>query len=260
MRRMRLPSFGSLYFALLLAFLYVPIAILILFSFNDSILLVFPMKGFTLKWYGELARAAELLKALRRSLLLGVISAATATLLGTSAAIGISRFQFAGRGLFLAVASLPLVIPYVVLGVALLLVFSSLGIPLSLGTIGIGHVIISIPYVLLIVASRLAGFSPSLEEASMDLGATYWQTLWKVTVPICMPAIASAFLTSFTTSFDEFAVSFFLSGRQSTLPIYLYSQLRFPSRLPLVVTLAAIVMVSSAGALLLSEWLRRKSV
>ena len=215
-------------------------------------------KGFTLKWYAALLDAQELLKAVRNSIFLGLASSLVSTALGTMAALGIMRFRFRGRGLFLAVASMPMVIPYVVLGVALLILFGSLGIELSLWTVGVGHVVISIPYVVLIVAARLAGFPASLEEAAMDLGATYWMTLARVTLPISAPAIAAAFLTSFTTSFDEFAVSFFLIGRQATLPIYLYSQLRFPNRLPIIVTLAAIVMVSSIGILVLSEWLRRK--
>lgn len=258
MRRQDILSPGFFYFALLTAFLYLPIVILVIFSFNNSPLLVFPLKGFTLKWYAALLDAQELLKAVRNSVILGLASSLVSTTLGTMAALGIMRFRFRGRGLFLAVASMPMVIPYVVLGVALLILFGSLGIDLSLWTVGVGHVIISVPYVVLIVAARLAGFPASLEEAAMDLGATYWMTLARVTLPISAPAIAAAFLTSFTTSFDEFAVSFFLIGRQATLPIYLYSQLRFPSRLPIIVTLAAIVMVSSIGILVLSEWLRRK--
>ena len=249
---------GLMYVAVLVAFLYLPIALLIAFSFNDSVLLVFPMKGLTLKWYRELFRAGELLAAARNSILLGLATSSVSTVLGTMAAIGIVRFHFPGRGVFLAVASMPLVIPYVVLGVALLILFGTLGVQLSLWTVGVGHVIINIPYVMLIVASRLTGFPASLEEAAMDLGATYWGTLLRVTLPISAPAIAAAFLTSFTTSFDEFAVSFFLVGSEATLPIYLYSQLRFPSRLPIVVTLAAIVMVASTGMLLLAEWLRRR--
>ncbi|MBI3244395.1 MAG: ABC transporter permease [Chloroflexi bacterium] len=257
MSRRNLLSPGFLYFALFTLFLYAPILLLIIFSFNDSRNLIFPLKGFTLKWYQELLKANELLDAVVNSLVLGVISSAVATALGTLAAIGIARFNFPGRKLFLAVSAMPMVIPYVVLGVALLILFAQLGIPLSLWTVGVGHVIINIPYAMLIVASRLAGFDANLEEAAMDLGETYWGTLRRVTLPICAPAIVSAFLSSFTTSFDEFAVSFFLIGTESTLPIYLYSQLRFPSRLPLVVTLAAIIMVGSVLIVLLSEWLRR---
>ena len=254
MRRQGLLS--CFYYVFLVFFLYLPIALLVVFSFNNSHLMIFPLKGFTLKWYDALLQTTELLKAVRNSVALGLVSSAVSTVLGTMAAVGIMRFRFPGRGAFLAVASMPMVIPYVVLGVALLLLFGSLDIPLSLGTVGVGHVIISIPYVVLIVASRLADFPSSLEEAAMDLGATYWGALVRVTFPISAPAIVAAFLTSFTTSFDEFAVSFFLIGSQATLPIYLYSQLRFPNRLPIVVTLAAIIMVFSIVVLVFSEWLR----
>jgi len=248
----------AFYFVAVCFFLYFPIALLIVFSFNDSAMLIFPLKGFTLKWYSALLGATELLKAVRNSLVVGILSSLVATVLGAMAALGITRFRFPGRSVFVAVAAMPLVIPYVVLGVALLILFGSLGIRLSLVTVGIGHVIISIPYVVLIVAARLAGFPPSLEEAAMDLGATYWGTLRRVTLPICAPAIVAAYLTAFTTSFDEFAVSFFLTGTEATLPIYLYSQLRFPNRLPIVVTLAAVVMVGSAALLVFSEWVRRR--
>ncbi len=249
---------GLAYLGLLVVFLYLPIVLLVVFSMNDSVLMVFPLKGLTFKWYSALWDATELLKATRNSIILGLCTSTASTILGTMAAIGLVRYRFRGRGAFLAVASMPLVIPYVVLGVALLILFGLLNVPLSLFTVGVGHVIISLPYVVLIVSSRLTGFPSSLEEAAMDLGATYWGTLGRVTLPICAPAILAAFLTSFTTSFDEFAVSFFLAGTEPTLPIYLYSQLRFPNRLPIVVTLAAVVMVASTAMLLFSEWLRRK--
>lgn len=248
---------GGWYFALALLFLYLPIGLLILFSFNDGIAMVFPLKGFTLKWYGELLEARELLEAVQNSLILALVSSLVSTVFGTMAAIGITRFDFPGRGLFLSIASLPLVIPYVVLAVALLLLFRGWNIELSLWTVGAAHVVVNIPYVMLIVAARLAGFEQNLEEAAMDLGSTYWGTLMRVTLPISAPALVSAFLSSFTTSFDEFALAVFLTGNENTLPVYLYSQLRFPSRLPLVVTLAAILMVGSAGLILFSEWLRR---
>jgi spermidine/putrescine transport system permease protein len=250
-------SAGFGYYLLLALFLYLPIGLLILFSFNDSVILVFPLKGFTLQWYRELLEADELLKSVYNSVLVGFASSLVATALGTMAAIGVTRFDFPGRGFFLAVSSMPLVIPYVVLSVSLLLWFDQLGIDLSLTTVAIGHAVINIPYVMLIVAARLAGFEANLEEAAMDLGATYWGTLMRVTLPISAPALVAAFLSSFTTSFDEFALTFFLTGTGNTLPVYLYSQLRFPSRLPLVVTLAAIVMVFSVALVVFSEWLRR---
>jgi spermidine/putrescine transport system permease protein len=248
---------GWIYYILFAAFLYAPILMLIVFSFNDARTLAFPLKGFTLQWYSELLKADELLDALFNSLVLGVVASAIATALGTLAALGIARFNFPGRSLFLGISAMPMVIPYVVLGVGLLLLFAQFNIQLSLWTVGVGHVIINMPYAMLIVASRLAGFNPYLEEAAQDLGETYWGALRRVTLPIAWPAIVSAFLSSFTTSFDEFAVSFFLTGTETTLPIYLYSQLRFPSRLPLIITLASIVMVVSVLLVLISEWLRQ---
>ena len=246
-----------LYALLVYGVLFAPIVVLILFSFNDSASLVFPLKGLTLHWYTDMLKATELLKALQNSLLLGAASGLAATVLGALAAIGITRFNFPGRGAFLAVASLPLVIPYVVLAVGLLLAFETLNVPLTLWTVGVGHVVISLPYAMLIIAARLAGFEANLEEAAQDLGSSYWGTLLRVTLPLSAPALVSAFLTSFTTSFDEFALAFFLTGTQNTLPVYLYSQLRFPTKVPLVITLAAIVMVASIVIVVLAEWLRR---
>lgn len=250
-------SFGFAYYLLLAFFLYLPILLLILFSFNDSTLLVFPLKGFTLKWYTALTTARELIESVKNSVLVALGSSLVSVILGAMAAIAIARFGFPGRGFFLAIASLPLVIPYVVLGVALLLLFAQFDVKLSLFTVAAAHVVINVPYVMLIVAARLAGFEQNLEEAAMDLGATYWGTLMRVTLPISAPALVAAFLSSFTTSFDEFALAFFLTGTDNTLPIYLYSQLRFPNRLPLVVTLAAVIMLVSVVLVVFSEWLRR---
>ena len=244
------------YFWLITALLYLPIVLLVIFSFNDSVLLTFPMKGFTLKWYGELFRDAELIKALYNSLLVGFGSSLVATIIGTMAAIGILRHRFIAKEFFLSIASLPLVVPYVVLGVAMLLLFRFIGIPLNLWTVGIGHVVVNIPYVLLIVAARLAGFDAHIEEAAMDLGANYWQTLFRVTLPISAPALLASFLSSFSTSFDEFALTFFLIGTDNTLPIYLYSQMRFPSRLPMVIALAAVIIFATLVTVIVLEWLR----
>ncbi len=250
-------SLGALYFWLFALFMYLPIALLVVFSFNDSATLTFPLNGFTLKWYSALWESRELVTAVTNSVLVGVLSSLVATALGTMAALGVVRFDFPGKTLFLSVAAMPLVIPAVVMGVAMLIVFTRVGIPLTLWTVGIGHVIINVPYAMLIVAARLAGFEAHVEEAAMDLGADYWGTLWRVTLPMSAPALAAAFLSSFTTSLDEFAVTFFLVGSDTTLPIYLYSQLRFPSRLPLVVTLAAIMMVLSVLIVIVVEKLRR---
>lgn len=253
----RLPL-GAIYFTVLAIFLYLPILLLIVFSFNDSVTLTFPLQGFTLRWYRELAEAGALLGSVVNSLIVGVLSSLVATVLGTVAAMGVIRFRFPGRGAFLAMAGVPLVIPAIVLGVALLILFRQVvDVQLSLWTVGLSHVVINIPIAMLIVGARLAGFDENLEEAAMDLGAGYWETQRRVTLPMSLPALVAAFLTCFTTSFDEYAMSVFLVGTDATLPIYLYSQLRFPRRLPHVVTLAAILMTLSVLVLGLAEWLRK---
>ena len=247
---------GSIYFWILALLLYLPITLLIIFSFNDSIHLVFPLKGFAVDSYIALAQNRELIDAVQVSVFLGLGTAVVSTILGTMGAIAIVGFDFPGRNVITALGALPLFIPYVILGVSSLILFKEIGIPLSAWAAGIAHVIVSIPYALLIVSARLVGFPQSLEEAAMDLGTTYWGALFRVTLPISLPSIIAAFLVSFTISFDEYAISSFLVGTQTTLPVYLYSQLRFPTRLPTVVALAAILMVSSILLLLLAEWLR----
>lgn len=257
MPKLKLPSTGAVYISLVCVVLYAPILLLIIFSFNNGTSLVFPLKGFTLKWYEMLGENTELLKAVRNSVFIGFGSSLLATILGSMGAIAIVRFNLPGRGLFLAISAMPLVIPYVILGVSLLILFHEVGIPLSAISAGMAHVIISIPYAMLIVSSRLVGFPNNLEEAAMDLGASYWEALLRVTLPIISPALLAAFLLCFTMSFDEFAIASFLVGTDTTLPVYMYSQLRFPTRLPMVIAMAAIIMTLTMLAMLASEWLRR---
>lgn len=257
MPKLKLPSPGALYVGIICALLYLPIALLIVFSFNDAASLTFPFKGFTLQWYQQLGQSSELLASLRNSLVIAFGSSVLATILGTMGAIAIVRFNLPGRGIFLAVSTMPLVIPYVILGVALLILLNQAGIPLSAPAAGFAHVIISIPYAILIISSRLVGFPDNLEEAAMDLGASYWEALLKVTIPIVSPALLASFLLCFTISFDEYSIASFLVGTDTTLPVYMFSQLRFPTRLPMIIAMAAIIMTVTMLAMLISEWLRR---
>jgi spermidine/putrescine transport system permease protein len=248
---------GAIYYWIFAVFLYLPIFLLVIFSFNDSALLLFPLKGFTLQWYRDLRNATELLEAARNSVIVGLFSSLAATVLGTMAAIGIVRFNFPGRNLFVAVSALPLVIPAVVVGVALLILFRQVfDWELSLWTVGLAHVVIHIPVVALIVGARLAGFPDNLEDAAMDLGASYWGAQLRVVLPMSASALAAAFLTAFTTSFDEYAMSVFVVGTDTTLPVYMYSLLRFPRRLPLVVAMGGLIMVGSVVVIMFAEWLR----
>lgn len=254
----KLFSPGSIYYWLFAAFLYLPILLLIIFSFNDSALLRFPLSGFTLKWYRNLAHATELLTAAKNSLLVGVFSSLGATVLGTMAAIAIVRFRFPGKNFLIAISGLPLVIPAVVMGVALLILFRQFfGVELSLWTVGLGHMVAHIPMVMLIVGARLAGFPENLEDAAMDLGASYWGAQLRVVLPMSFSALVAAFLTAFTTSFDEYAMSVFIVGTETTLPVYMYALLRFPRRLPLVVAMGGLIMAASIVLIMISEWLRR---
>lgn len=255
-RLQKLPGF--FYLIIVLIFLYLPIALLIILSFNDSAVMAFPLRGFTLHWYQQLMGAGELWKATRNSLFVASVSALLSTILGAMAAFAIVRYRFPGRDALLATSSIPLVMPSIVLGAGLLVFFRSLlGMELSLGLITASHVLINIPACMLIVMARLAGFSKNLEEAAMDLGATPWQTLLRVTLPISLPALLAAFLVAFTTSFDEYAMTTLITGTETTLPVYLYSQLRFPRKLPVVLALGSIIIVGTGIVIVAAEWLRR---
>lgn len=247
-----------LYYFSIIAFLYLPIAVLFLFSINTNTTFSFPLKGLTFDWYQKLFQADAVLRAARNSLIVASGSSFAATLLGIMVSILMMRYQFRSKTLLLGLAALPLIVPYVVLGVALLLLFSVLHVDRSLLTVGIAHTVVALPYTLLIIASRLAGFDASIEEAAMDLGADYPTTLRRVVLPLIFPAIVSAWLTAFTVSFDEFALALFLAGTQPTFPVYLFSQLRFANRLPIMIALAVLLMIGTLTLVFLAERFRHR--
>jgi spermidine/putrescine transport system permease protein len=235
----------KVFFALLVIFLYAPIAILIIFSFNNSDIPSFPLSGFTLHWYREFFANTDLRAALETSAIVAAISSVGAVLLGVLASIALVRRRFKGKAAVSALVLSPLVIPYVVFGVSLLLLFHRLGIPRSLLTVVIGHIVITLPYTILVIVPRLEQIDVSLEEAAYDLGAGPLTTFRSITLPLILPAIFSALLIAFTTSFDEYAVASFVVGPRTTFPIFLYSALRFPSQLPQVIAVAVVVIVVS---------------
>jgi len=254
----RAPSVLSGYFVVLLVLLYLPLAILFLFSINDNTILVFPLKGLTLQWYDKALDTPVAIDAVRNSIIVATGSSLVATALATMLAILVTRFQFRGKPIVLGLAFLPLVVPYLVLGVALLLLFAAFDVPRSLWTIGIAHTVVALPFALLIVASRLVGMPRSIEEAAMDLGSSYLTTLRRIVLPIAFPSIVAAWLVAFTVSFDEFALALFLVGTEPTLPVFIYGQLRFASRLPMLVALVMLVMLGSLAFALLAERIRRR--
>jgi spermidine/putrescine transport system permease protein len=245
------------YFFGLIILLYLPIVVLFLFSINSNTYLSFPLQGLSLNWYEKLFASDALLRSARNSLVVALGSSVTSTLLGTMVAMLMMRYQFRSKGLLVAMAVLPLIVPYIVLAVSLFLLFSVLNLDRSLLTVGIAHTVVALPYVLLIVGSRLAGFDASIEEAAMDLGADYPTTLRRIVIPMIAPALVSAWLTAFTVSFDEFALALFLAGTQPTFPVYLYGQLRFANRLPIMIALAVIMMIGTLAIVLIAERIRR---
>jgi len=252
------PRVLGIFYWLLITLLYLPIAILFIFSINDGTSLSLPLKGFTFEWYEKLFSSAPLLRAVTNSLLVAAGASTVATTLGTMVAILLSRFEFRGKSALAGLAILPLIVPYVVLGVSLLILFKALDIPLSMATVIVGHAVVALPYTALIVLARLVGSEPELEEAAMDLGATYPSTLRLVVLPMAMPAIISAWITAFTVSFDEFAIALFLAGKDTTFPVYLYGQLRFANTLPVLVAAAVLLMVGTLFMVLLADRIRRR--
>jgi spermidine/putrescine transport system permease protein len=245
------------YFFWLIALLYLPLAILFLFSVNANTILSFPLRGLTLDWYASLLDTPAVLNAARNSFVVAVGSSLVATALATMIAILALRFDFPGKRVLLSLSVLPLIVPFIVLAVALLLLFRVFGVELSLVTIAIGHTVVALPYALLIVLARLAGFDARLEEAAMDLGASYPATIRLVLLPIIAPALLSAWIVAFTVSFDEFALALFLAGTEPTFPVYLLSQLRFASRLPVMIALAVLMMLATLSLILLADRIRR---
>jgi len=256
-RRRRGVPFLSAYYVGLLTLLYLPLAILVLFSVNANTSLSFPLRGLTLDWYGQLLEADAVIRSARNSLVVALLSSVAATALGTGVALLVVRFQFRAKAVLLGLSVLPLIVPFIVLAVALFVLFRAAHIDLSLWTIAIGHTVVALPYTVLIVLSRLIGFERNLEDAAMDLGASYPATLRLVVLPIIAPAMLAAALTAFTVSFDEFAIALFLAGPDQTFPVYLFSQLRFASRLPIMIALGVLLMAGTLMLLFAADRIRR---
>jgi spermidine/putrescine transport system permease protein len=212
--------------ALVYLFLYAPIAILVVFSFNAARQTAF-WQGFTLDWYRRLLDDGLLLRAVRNSLEVAGITTAAAVVLGTPAALALARHGFRGKGATQALLYLPVIIPEVVLGAALVTFFGAVELRLSLATVVIAHVVFSVSYVALVVRARLAGQDPALEEAARDLGANPFETFRRVTLPLALPGIGASALLVFTLSIDDYVITSFVAGvGATTLPLHIYSMLK----------------------------------
>jgi spermidine/putrescine transport system permease protein len=247
------------FFALVVVFLYAPIVILLVFSFNRAPVPAFPLSGFTLRWYHDFLTNGSMRAALETSAIVAAMSSVAAVALGVLASVALARGGFRGKGLATALLLSPLVIPFVVLGISMLLLFHVLGVQPSLLTVTTGHIVITLPYTILVLLPRLEQIDRALPEAAYDLGAGPLTTFRRITFPLILPAIVSALLIGFTTSFDEYAIASFLIGTRVTFPIFLYSALRFPSQLPQVIAVAVVVLMVSLVVIVAAELWRRRA-
>ena len=249
MGRRLLVTYGVLGFA----FLYLPIFFLVLFSFNDYIIPSLPFRGFTLKWYRELGYDFVLHEALFNSLFIAACTTVVSTVLGTLAAFPLVRCTWRYKRSSQLLVILPMIIPHFLMGVALLLFFAFVKMPLSRLTIILGHVVFTLPFAVLIVSTRLYGFDRTLERAAGDLGANPARTFWHVTLPLILPGVVGAALLVFTLSMDEFLITYFVSGQKGTLTMYIWSLLK-DGIAPRVNALASVLLGGSFVLLLIGAW------
>ncbi len=239
------------------AFLYLPIVLLVVYSFNDSKLNLY-WAGFTTKWYGMLFGNEVLLRAFQNSLIVATTTTALSVVIGTSAAWLLYRYRFPAQQTLGLLIFIPMVMPEVLMGVSLLVLFVSLGIPLGYTTLIIAHTTFCFPFVLVGVQARLQGIDPSLEEAAMDLGATPLKAFWLVIIPYLLPAIVAGALMSFTLSFDEYIVTIFTSGADSqTLPLKVYGMVRVGLN-PQLNALSTLFIAATAVLVIASQVFTRK--
>lgn len=241
-----------------LAFLFAPLFVVMLFSFNDSAISRFPLSGFTWRWYGALAENRALHAAVGNSLIVAGVTVVLATTLGVLAAVGIHRTGGRPAALLRSFALTPMMVPRLILGIALLTFYNLIRFELSLAAVVVGHVVMTLPYVILIASARLAGFDRSIEEAAWDLGAGALTVFREITLPFLKPALIAAALMAFTLSFDEVVVTFFTTGRANTLPMMIWSMLRF-GLTPEVNAIATITTLLSAAFAVVAELSLRRA-
>jgi spermidine/putrescine transport system permease protein len=246
-KRRKGPALSDFIYGAVIVFLFAPLAVLFIYSFNSS--RSGSWNGFSFIWYEKLFMGSgELWHAFGNSAIIALSSAFAATLLGSLAAVGTSRYSFWYRPYVRSMSFIPMIMPEIIVGVSLLVFFAGIGLKLGLITVWIAHTTFNLPFVFLLVSARLEEFDPSIIEAARDLGASEIQTLLRVILPITMPGIASGFLTAVTLSLEDFVITFFVAGPgATTLPLFIYSAIRFG--VSPVINALSVVMV--AGTVLL---------
>lgn len=252
---------AAVYVALVYLFIFMPVAVLVLFSFQDSLLPIPPFQGPSLRWYTAVFSDFRIMDALGNSLMVAVISSALSCLLGFLAAFGLARYTMRGQGVIQWVLVAPLSVSYLIIGMGLLITFRTLGIPKSLLAVTIGHVVINLPLAFAIIYSQMGEHQANIERAARDLGAAEWQVLLLITLPLLWPALMAAFFLSFTLSWDEFIIALLVSRFDVTLPVEIWSLLRSGLN-PKTNAVGSVVFLVSVVLVLIMEILvfgRRKS-
>lgn len=244
-----------LWSAAVILFLYTPIIVIVVFSFEEGAFSNFPWDGFTLRWYRDLLASSSALKSIYNSVYVALFVTAIGTVLGTLGAIALVRHEFRFKSVYRALVIAPMTIPGLILGVALLMMFNYLSITRTLRTVMVGQLVFVVPFVLVTVSSRLRGFDPALEEAAHDLGASRWTTYRRVTLPLLAPGIISGALFAFTLSFDDFLIAFFTSGAQNTLPVFIFSTIQ-RSQTPIINAISTVALAVSMALIALSLFFR----
>ena len=254
------PSGLRIYTIGYLIFLYAPILLLPLFAFNNSKVIAFPLSGFTTQWFVQMWNDESLWRALQNSVIVASSAAIISTTFGVFAARASTRFDFPGKGGILGLIMLPLVLPEMIVAMSLLVVLLAVGMPLSIFTIILGHVLICTPFAVAILSSAFQSLDKSLEEAAYDLGESPFSTFRLITLPLVMPGVISSLLISFTISLDEFIIAFFLGGNETTLSVYIFGQFRFPAKVPAIMALGTVLVCLSILLLATAEYFRRRGI
>lgn len=247
----RVVAASWIYVALLLVFLFAPVVVVVLFSFNSIGSTSLPLEGFSLRWYESAFENQLFRQALQNSVVVAAVSAAFVLFVGANASFALTRRPSRLLNLFSSFVATPLILPGLFLGVALLSFYDLIALKLSLVTVVIGHALITLPFVVLIVNARLMGFDRSIEEAARDLGATPLQAFWRIVFPLVRPALIGSVLIAVAWSFDEFIITFFTIGAQTTLPIMIWGMLRRGID-PSVNAIASIILATTIVATVLA--------
>ncbi len=244
----------KVHMGVLVAFLYAPLVVLVVLSFNDAQRAVVSWRGFTTRWYGEVFESPELLGALGTTLLIAAIATAISVALGTLLALGLERYT--RSSVLDSAVYFPLLVPDIVLGIALLSFYSTIHVPLGVASIVLAHSVWGTAFAAAIIRTRLRGFDRSVEEASLDLGVKEIPTFFRITLPLILPGIISAALVVFTLSVDEFVIAYFTAGRTVTFPIQVYSMIRFGVT-PAINAVATLLIVFSMALVAAALYLNR---